>query len=586
MAHQATSNNRDEGGGSTEDDSVLRLRWNSHVESLQQLFESLLEQQLFVDVTLACEGGSLKAHKVMLSACSTYFKRVLHETGSKNPVIIMRDVSYTEMDFILQFIYRGEIHVPEARLPSLLKTARLLEIRGLSDKLDRPYEENKPSETENRKRRNSNGPANGFHSPPHSPSVNGKTKKPTQTVTKEEELDNEEMDSDFDETDHSQTNNEQKNEIMDQRLTPPTPLDLSNGDIGASDEENEVPSGQQSDKKKSASPVPVHVKCEAPELNQSHQGADEDDEEEEDDAVNPDQYPFSMLADSDQSGAGGVVVQAVCPFCFKDCKRTAELRAHIRAHTGEKPFRCDICSAPFARSAHLKRHRRVHTGERPFECLRCQKTFSRQDKLKLHMDRHRLRDTGGKMIVGRPKKIAAKKNEEQPVTTPSTSSASSSTPTPTSVEMTGMGQFAFPGAPARSGPPQSPNGSNRTTTPSPGLPYGDMNYFSLLSLSQRGLTISSTATSQSGQQSDLPSPTVPNLLSPQALQELSLFRQGGTNSNSTRGRQQRSTRSTAAAASNRSSSRSSVESASETLLNFAQQVGEMVVGHSSAAQSS
>lgn len=277
-----------------------------------------------------------------------------------------------------------------------------------------------------------------------------------------------------------------------------------------------------------------------------------------------------MLADSDQSGAGGVVVQAVCPFCFKDCKRTAELRAHIRAHTGEKPFRCDICSAPFARSAHLKRHRRVHTGERPFECHRCQKTFSRQDKLKLHMDRHRLRDTGGKMIVGRPKKIAPKKNEE--ATTPSTSSASSSTPTPSSaVELTGMGQFAFPGAPARPGPPQSPNGSNRTTPSPGGISYSDMNYFSLLSLSQRGLTISSAT--GAGQQPDLPSPTVPNLLSPQALQELSLFRQGAN----ARGRppqHQRSTR--AASANHRSSSRSSVESASETLLNFAQQVGEVV----------
>ena len=355
---------------------------------------------------------------------------------------------------------------------------------------------------------------------------------------------------------------------MDQRLTPPTPLDLSNGEIVASDEENEVP-GQQD--KKNASPVPVLVKCESVE-----QQGDEDDEEEEEESPHPDQYPFSMLADSDQSGAGGVVVQAVCPFCFKDCKRTAELRAHIRAHTGEKPFRCDICSAPFARSAHLKRHRRVHTGERPFECLRCQKTFSRQDKLKLHMDRHRLRDTGGKMIVGRPKKIAPKKNED----TPRTSSASSSTPTPTSaVELTGMGQFAFPGAPARPGPAQSPNGSNRTT-PSPGISYGDMNYFSLLSLSQRGLTISSATTPPTTQQSDLPSPTVPNLLSPQALQELSLFRQGGN----ARGRPPQHQRSPRAVNSTRSSSRSSVESASETLLNFAQQVGEVV--SSPPAQSS
>ena len=282
------------------------------------------------------------------------------------------------------------------------------------------------------------------------------------------------------------------------RTSPSPPLDLSGG---ASDEENEMP-GQLdlSTDRKTASPVPVLVKCESIQ-------ADEDEDDDDDDTVGGDQFPFSMLAnaESDQSGGtggtggtngsnGGVVVQAVCPFCFKDCKRTAELRAHIRAHTGEKPFRCDICSAPFARSAHLKRHRRVHTGERPFECHRCQKTFSRQDKLKLHMDRHRLRDTGGKMIVGRPKKLAPKKNGELASTAAGTSSATSSTsatPTPTSSasEMTGMGQFAFPGAPARPGPAQSPN-----TASSPS-PFGDLNYFSLLSLSQRGLTISSTGLS-------------------------------------------------------------------------------------------
>lgn len=74
----------------------------------------------------------------MLSSCSAYFRRVLYDCSSKSPVIIMRDVPYAEMRSILQFIYRGEIHVPEVGLPSLLKTARLLEIRGLSDDLEKP----------------------------------------------------------------------------------------------------------------------------------------------------------------------------------------------------------------------------------------------------------------------------------------------------------------------------------------------------------------------------------------------------------------------------------------------------------------
>ena len=53
------------------------LRWNNHSESIVSEFELLLDQEEFVDVTISCDKQSLKAHKVVLSACSAYFRRLL-----------------------------------------------------------------------------------------------------------------------------------------------------------------------------------------------------------------------------------------------------------------------------------------------------------------------------------------------------------------------------------------------------------------------------------------------------------------------------------------------------------------------------
>ena len=50
------------------------LKWNNYQLSLTSAFKHLLEEEDFVDVTLSAEGKSLKAHKVVLSACSTYFR--------------------------------------------------------------------------------------------------------------------------------------------------------------------------------------------------------------------------------------------------------------------------------------------------------------------------------------------------------------------------------------------------------------------------------------------------------------------------------------------------------------------------------
>lgn len=59
------------------DDQQFCLRWNEFQSNMVSSFRHLREEKSFTDVTLACDGQTCKAHKMVLSACSPYFKALL-----------------------------------------------------------------------------------------------------------------------------------------------------------------------------------------------------------------------------------------------------------------------------------------------------------------------------------------------------------------------------------------------------------------------------------------------------------------------------------------------------------------------------
>lgn len=107
------------------------LRWNNHQSHILQSFDQLLQQNSLVDVTLVCSDRSLRAHKVVLSACSPFFEKVFNDTPCKHPVIVLKDFRGWLVQAIVDFMYRGEISVPQEQLNQLIQAGESLQIRGL-----------------------------------------------------------------------------------------------------------------------------------------------------------------------------------------------------------------------------------------------------------------------------------------------------------------------------------------------------------------------------------------------------------------------------------------------------------------------
>lgn len=113
--------------------SHYSLRWNNHQNHILAAFDALLQAETLVDVSLVCAERSVRAHKVVLSACSPFFQKIFSENPCTHPVVVLKDFNGWEIQAIVDFMYKGEISIMQDQIQSLIKAAESLHVRGLAN---------------------------------------------------------------------------------------------------------------------------------------------------------------------------------------------------------------------------------------------------------------------------------------------------------------------------------------------------------------------------------------------------------------------------------------------------------------------
>ncbi|XP_018017648.1 longitudinals lacking protein, isoforms H/M/V isoform X1 [Hyalella azteca] len=126
-------------------EGLLSLQWNNHKFTLHQMLSSIRKKKSYTDTTLACDGLLYPVHKIVLSMCSKYFEDIFAQTQGQHPVIILKDIKRHELECLLNYMYIGEVNVPQEKLSGLIKAAECLQIKGLAvpDEAPPPNKSNK-----------------------------------------------------------------------------------------------------------------------------------------------------------------------------------------------------------------------------------------------------------------------------------------------------------------------------------------------------------------------------------------------------------------------------------------------------------
>ena len=109
------------------------LKWRQFHRNIGDSFSILKRENDFCDVTLACgDDDQIEAHKVVLAACSPFFKTILRKQKHPHPFLYLRGIKKEDLVSIVDFIYNGEVNIAQENLGRFLSVAEELKLKGLT----------------------------------------------------------------------------------------------------------------------------------------------------------------------------------------------------------------------------------------------------------------------------------------------------------------------------------------------------------------------------------------------------------------------------------------------------------------------
>ncbi|XP_059487845.1 zinc finger and BTB domain-containing protein 17-like isoform X40 [Neocloeon triangulifer] len=343
------------------------LRWNNYVKHVSTAFEALRCDRDLVDVTLSCEGKKIPAHKMLLSACSSYFKSLFKENPCQHPVIIFRNVAFDDLMALVDFMYKGEVNVEQEQLASFLNTAELLEVQGLTNS-GKDVEKSKTTVEEEKTVKNDDvqpeiaGVSLPYTAPFNESSQPSPSTSSTTTLRKRRR------------TSPARTEDESQPKI--QAVDEPVIADIEHVPLKTEPEFEHIelqPDDSVDDEDLAASGIGL----ESSDMDNFVMAGPSNDSLGED-------KDFSNLGGYQVGKDGSLYKCTMCVMSHTDAKK---FQGHLQWHLGQTT--CEICQKTFSSKICLKRHMSVHQGKT--KCNLCNKVLSTAENLR----RHKLLKHGG-----------------------------------------------------------------------------------------------------------------------------------------------------------------------------------------------